>query len=265
MNFSSLRILALPVGLAAFVAVAPARGAAGIDVAGMNKAANPGDDFYAFANGTWLATAEIPADRGSWSAGAILAEESNRRLVALLEAAVKDRVHATPAGRLAADFYAAFMNESGIEARGLQPLQSQLQRFAAIDDRKALARALGETVRADVDALNNTNFFTENIFGLWVAQGFDDPTHYNAYLLQGGLGMPDRAYYVTEDDHMEKMRAAYRAHIATILKLGGVADAEVRAAKFSTLSSSSPGRRPRARIPRTSSRRTTRGAARSLP
>ncbi len=74
-----------------------ARAAAGIDPAGMNKAAIPGDDFYAFANGTWLDTTEIPADRGSWGSGSVLGEETNKRLADLLEAAAKNRA-ASPVG-----------------------------------------------------------------------------------------------------------------------------------------------------------------------
>ncbi len=84
--------------------------------------------------------------------------------------------------------------------------------------------------------MNNTNFFTENIFGLWIAQGFDDPTHYNAYLMQGGPRyagprvLPDR-----QRAHGGKTRTAYRVHIAAILKLGDVAEAETRAAKIFAL------------------------------
>ena len=207
----------------------------GIDTAGMNRAAVPGDDFYAFANGTWLTATEIPADRGSWSTGAALDEETNQRLVALIEATVKDRASATTAERIAGDFYTAYMDEAGIEARGLSPLQPQLRRLAAIDGKMALARALGESLRADVDPLNFTNFFTENLFGLWVAQGFDDPVHYTPYLLQGGLGMPDRAYYLTESARMEELRSKYRAHIAAVLRLGGLADAASRAERVFAL------------------------------
>ncbi|HVS52126.1 MAG TPA: M13 family metallopeptidase [Opitutaceae bacterium] len=220
----------------AFAANAPAAAkTSGIDQAGMNKSAVPGDDFYGYANGTWLATAEIPADRGSWGAGAILLEDTNKRLAALIEDAAKKGAAATPAERMAGDFYSAFMDEAAIEQRGLAPLQSRLQRIAALKDKTALARLLGEFLRADVDPINSTNFFTENLFGLWVAQGFDDPTHYNAYLLQGGLGMPDRAYYVTENDRMQKLRDTYRAHIATVLRLGGVADADAKAARIFAL------------------------------
>jgi len=207
----------------------------GIDVAGMNKAAVPGDDFYGYTNGTWLATTEIPADRGSWGGGSALAEETNKRVAALLDAVAKNRAAATAVERIAADFYTAFMDEAAIEKRGLAPLQPRLQRIAAVKDKAALAGVLGEFLRADVDALNMTNFFTENLFGLWVAQGFDDPEHYTPYLLQGGLGMPDRAYYLTASPHMEEMRAKYRAHLAAVLRLGGQADAEARAERIFAL------------------------------
>ncbi|HKB56152.1 MAG TPA: M13 family metallopeptidase [Lacunisphaera sp.] len=206
----------------------------GIDTAGMNPAIAPGEDFYAYANGAWMTATEIPADRGNWGTGAALGEETNRRLVALIEAAAKNRA-ATPAERIAADFHTAYMDEAGIEARGLAPLQPLLSGIAAIKDKTALARTLGESLRADVDPLNATNFFTENLFGLWVAQGLDDPAHYTPYLLQGGLGMPDRAYYVTANPRMEGLRAKYRAHIATILRLGGLTDAEARAERVLAL------------------------------
>lgn len=208
---------------------------AGIDLAGMNKAAVPGNDFYACANGTWFATTEIPADRGSWGGGSALAEETNKRVAALLEAVAKNRTAATAVERIAADFYTAFMDEAAIEARGLTPLQPRLQRIGAVKDKAALAGVLGEFLRADVDALNMTNFFTENLFGLWVAQGFDDPAHYTPYLLQGGLGMPDRAYYLTASPHMDEMRAKYRAHIAAVLRLGGQADVVARAERIFAL------------------------------
>ena len=70
---------------------------------------------------------------------------------------------------------------------------------------------LGSTLRADVDVLNTTNFYTENLFGLWVAQDLDDPTHYSPFLLQGGLGMPDRSYYVDSSSAMATIRGKYQA------------------------------------------------------
>ena len=101
-----------------------------------------------------------------------------------------------------------------IEARGLAVLKPQLDRIAAISDRVRLARYLGSTLRADVDVLNATALDTDNVLGLWVAQDLDDPSRYAPFLLQGGLGMPDRDYYLVDSPHMADVRSHYRAHIA---------------------------------------------------
>ena len=122
------------------------------------------------------------------------------------------------------------MDTTAIEAAGLKPLQPKLDSIAAIRDRKDLARVLGSTLRADVDAFNNTNFYTENLFGLWVAQDLDDPTQYSPFLLQGGLGMPDRSYYLDSSSTMASIRAKYQEHVAAMLGLAGIAGAAAKAA-----------------------------------
>ena len=121
------------------------------------------------------------------------------------------------------------MDEAGIEAKGLAPLRPHLKSIAAIHNKRELARALGETLRADVDAFNNTNFHTSNLFGLWVAPGFNDSDHYAAYLLQGGLEMPDREYYLADSERMRDIRAKYQTHVSAMLKLAGFTDTDARA------------------------------------
>jgi putative endopeptidase len=200
----------------------------------VNAAVQPGDDFFAYANGAWLAKTEIPADRSSWGAGAALAEDTNARIAKMIGELAADK-NAKGEARKVADYYNAFMDEAGIEAKGIAPLKPMLAKIDAIKDKAGLTRALGETLRADVDALNNTNFFTENLFGLWVAGGLNDSAHNMPYLLQGGLGMPDRAYYLTDSPKMAELRTKYQQHIAAMLKLAGVADAEARAAKVFAL------------------------------
>ena len=190
----------------------------------------PGDDFFSYANGEWLAKTEIPADRSSWGGFAMMAERTNERIVKLIEEVAADR-NASGDARRVADYYSAFMDEAGIEARGVTPLKPMLAKIGAIRDKKALARALGASLRADVDPLNNTNFQTENLFGLWVAQGLNDPARNTPYLLQGGLGMPDRAFYLTESARMETLRSKYQEHIAAMLKLAGYSEPEARAAR----------------------------------
>ena len=121
------------------------------------------------------------------------------------------------------------MDEAAIEAKGLAPLRPHLEAIAAIRDKRELARALGESLRQDVDPLNNTNFHTPNLFGLWVAPGFNDSEHYAAYLLQGGLQLPDREYYLADSDRMRDIRTKYQAHISAMLKLAGFTDTDARA------------------------------------
>ena len=98
--------------------------------------------------------------------------------------------------------------------------------------RKQLAHALGETLRADVDALNNTNYHTANLVGLWVAPRFNDSDHYMPYLMQGGLQLPDREYYTSNSESMQKIRAKYQPHVVAMLKLAGFSDADARAARI---------------------------------
>ena len=194
----------------------------------------PGDDFFSYANADWLAKTEIPADRSTWGAGAALAEETNERIRKMIEAIAADK-KSTGEARMVADYYSSFMDEAGIEAKGAAPLKPILAKIDAIKDKPALVRALGASMRADVDPLNATDFYTENLFGLWVAQGLNQPARNTPYLLQGGLGMPDRAYYLTDSPRMADVRAQYQQHIAAMLKLAGYAEADARAARVFAL------------------------------
>ncbi len=196
----------------------------GIDLAGIDRTVAPGDDFFAYANGTWLKATEIPADRAAWGSFAVLAEEANRRTQELIqEAAAAGASGATAAdARKVGDFYLAFMDEAAIEAKGKTPIEPELAAIAALADKAALARFLGSQLRADVDPLNMTNFHTDRLFGLWVSPDFDNPAKNAAYLLQGGLGMPDRDNYTATDATSAALQAKYRAHIARLLELAGL-------------------------------------------
>jgi len=223
---------ALGPAVAAGQAAAPASAPAPAPAAAM--AVLPGDDFFGYANGAWLARTEIPADRSSWGAFAMMAEDSNARIVKLIEETAADK-NAGGEARKVADFYRSFMDEAAIEASGTAPLKPLLAPIDALRDKTGLARVLGTSLRADVDPLNATNFFTENLFGLWVAQGLNDPSRNTPYLLQGGLGMPDRAYYLTDSARMAELRTKYQQHIAAMLGLAGYADADARAARVFAL------------------------------
>jgi putative endopeptidase len=208
---------------------------AGIDLAGIDKSVAPGDDFNAYTNGGWIKSTPIPADKSSYGLDAILVDETRKRTLSLIEDAAKSGKPASEDSRKIGDFYGSFMDEAAIESKGIGPLKSQLDSFAAIADRRALARALGGQLRADVDALNSTNFETGNLFGVWVTQGLTDPSHSYPYLLQGGLGMPDRDYYLSPSPQMAELRKKYLAHIEAMFKLAGFTDPSGRAARVFAL------------------------------
>ena len=201
----------------------------GLDVAAIDRSVAPGDDFFGFANGAWLKATEIPPDRSSWGNGAELVELTAKRTADLIAEAAASAAPGSEA-RKVGDYYASYLDEKSIDAKGAAPLAPSLKAIDAISDRAALARALGATLRADVDVLNNTNLETENLFGLWVAQDLDDPTHYAPFLLQGGLGMPDRDYYLDPSPKMAEIRSQYQAHIASVLGLAHIDNAKDKAA-----------------------------------
>ncbi len=203
----------------------------GLDLAGMSKTTRPGDDFFAYANGTWFATTEIPADRSGWGSGPITGEITAKRVADLIQTAAKTAPSGSEAKKVG-DYYATFMDEAAIETQGLEPLSPTLDKIAAIKDGKGLAFAIGETLRADVDAINNTNFDTQNLFGVWIAQDLTDPSKYIPFLMQGGLGMPDRDYYLDAAPRMADARTKYQAHIVKMLTLANIAEAEAKAIKI---------------------------------
>jgi putative endopeptidase len=207
----------------------PKQDAHGVATANMDASFKPGDDFFQYANGGWIKRTEIPPDRSRLSVFSTLADLSNKRTAGLIQEAAKANAPAGSNVRKIAELYNSYMDESAIEVKGLASLRPHLDAIAAIHDKRELARALGESLRSDVDALNNTNFHTPNLFGLWVAPGFNDFEHYNAYLLQGGLQLPDREYYLADSDRMRDIRTKYRAHISNMLRLAGFTDTDVRA------------------------------------
>ena len=202
----------------------------GIDLSALDPSIKPGDDFYRYAAGAWIARTQIPADRASVGVFSTLADRSNQQVASIIDDTSKSHPAPNTDARKIADLYASFMDEGAIESRGLAPLKPHLASIADIHDRKELAYCLGETLRADVDALNNTNFHTPNLFGLWVAPGFNDPAHYAPYLLQGGLQLPDRDYYLATSDRMKSIRTAYQAHVSAMLSLAGFDQTDGRAA-----------------------------------
>ena len=223
------RPLAVAVALCGAVAGTGVRAEApGIDLDGMDRSVAPGDDFFAFANGGWYKATAIPEDRPAFGADAVVYDRTSQRTVELIQEAARGDAPAGSAERKVGDYYASFMDEASIEAKGLAPVQPTLDAIAALSDKRGLARFLGTTLRADVDALNATNFSTDNLLGLWIAQDLDQPSRYLPFLMQGGLDMPERTYYVDPAPQMAELRAKCQAHIVKVLELARVADAQTK-------------------------------------
>jgi putative endopeptidase len=204
----------------------------GINTAAMDTSVNPGDDFYGYANGTWQRDTEIPADRSSIGAFLVAFNETERQVTELIaEIVASDPEPGTDEARIA-DFYNAFMDVDAINAAGLDPVQADIERFEAIADRTQLSRVLGEQLRADVDPLNYTDYQTENLFGLFVTQGLATPGEVLPYLLQGGLGMPEREYYLSSDPSLAAIRTEYRAYIERLLTAAGIDNPAQRAQRI---------------------------------
>jgi putative endopeptidase len=208
---------------------APAAPTAGIDLVGIDKNVKPGDDFDEYANGAWRNSADIPEDRSSIGTGYEVQKKAEQRNADLIKGLGASNPAAGTDARRIADYYAAYMDEAGIESRGLAPLKPELDRIGAIASKADLARVLGAGLRADVDPLNATNYHTDNLFGLFVAQGLQDPEHNVATLMQGGVAMPDREYYLSTDKEMVDTRARYLDYVTGLLKLAGTENAEAKA------------------------------------
>ena len=224
---------ALLISTAAIVSAQPARHqGVGVDVAGIHKAGAPGDGIDDYANGGWRRATEIPADRASIGSFLTAAQLVERRNIEIITGIGRTNPAPGSNARKIADYYSAYLDRAAIDARGAAPLQPLLARIQAISDRRALSAALGASMRADVDPLNATSFGTENLFGVFVAQGLQEPNRNFAYLLQGGLGLPDRDYYLSETPEMTRIRTGYRSYIAQMLTQMGMPDAEARAARI---------------------------------
>jgi len=202
----------------------------------VDRSVKPGDDFYRFANGPWLDATPLPAGRSSFDSTSLVREDSARRVRDLMRDAAQgvspqDRTWAADTRQKIGDYYASLMDTAGIEARGLTPLADQLASIAGITDREALSAYLGTTLRLD----DGSDTQPDNILGVWFHQPFHDATHYVPHLVQGGLGLPDRDDYLDASPGKAQARDTYRAHVAEVLKLAGMADAEDRAARVLAL------------------------------
>ncbi|MEO7169993.1 MAG: M13 family metallopeptidase N-terminal domain-containing protein, partial [Sphingomonas sp.] len=216
---------ALAITLPALSQQAPAGprfGTFGIDLTAANKTIKPGDDFWTYANGAWDARTQIAADRTSAGPAVLLVDEAEAQVRNIVTDLAKNPSAYGPQGKQIGDFYASWMDEAGIQARGTAPLKPYLAKIAAVKDRAGL-----ETLFATVGYATPVD--------IGPVPDFNDPTRYTLAAGQSDLGMGGRDYYLLPDAKYVAYRKAYRDYVIHIQELAGITDAAARADRIIAL------------------------------
>ena len=186
----------------------------GLDLHHIDPSVRPQDDLFGHANGRWIATTEIPADRGRYGSFDMLREKAEKHVHAIIEEVAAGSPAAGTVAAKVGDLYASFMDEDRIEGLGTAPLSVDLERVRSIETPTDLMRALGVFAREGVPGLVIPFVNTDD----------RDSTRYVVYLEQAGLGLPDESYY--REERYAQVRDAYRSHLVRMLSLAGHEQAE---------------------------------------
>jgi endothelin-converting enzyme/putative endopeptidase len=201
-------------------AQSPRYGTWGVETKDMDPSVKPGDDFFEYAEGTWLKQHPIPADKTGAGYNYELPDEIEQQVRKMVEDVTAKAD--SPISQKIGDAYAAWMDEAGIEQRGLAPLKPYLARIDAVKTRAELVKLMAEPS------------YAAPIY-LGIATDQDDPTRYTAAAGQARLGLPTRDYYLLKGDKYDSIRKAYRQYIVDLGKLAGLPDAEGRADRILAL------------------------------
>jgi len=191
----------------------PTYGTFGFDTAGMDTSVAPGDDFFDYANGTWVKNTPIPADKARYGMFNVLDDLSRERTRTIIDEQAKD-----PNSKIG-NAYASFMDEAAIESKGLTPLDPWLDKIRGLKSKAGLAALYAE---AEENGVNVP-------FRMFVAQDRKAPDTYILQMSQGGIGLPDRDYYLSTDPKLVDTRAKYLEHLTNVLTLAGEKNAAARA------------------------------------
>ena len=186
-----------------------------LDVSAMDKTVDPCVDFYTYSCGRWLKNNPIPPDQSSWSIYGKLQDDNLAQLRGILEDAAKAKAPKGSTTQKIGDYYASCMDEPAIEKLGITPLEPELKRIAALKSKADLAEYVAAAQFPP--ALDEGGM----LLAFRSDQDFKDSTQVIAEADQGGLGLPDRDYYLKDDAKSEELRTAYRAHVAKIFELVG--------------------------------------------
>jgi len=203
-------------------AAKPVFGSFGVDLTTRKATVKPGDDFFASANGAWLDTFTIPPDKASYGIFTKLDDEARANVRKIIEGAAGAKPAPGSIEQKIGDYFASFMDTAKIEADGINALKPDLDRITAVKTPAELARLFGEV-----------GF--QSPVGGYIGQDDKDPEAYFVNLVQSGLGMPDRDYYLRDDPKLKETRVAYLAHVGRMLTLAGVPDGSAKAARIVAL------------------------------
>src|ERR1051326_5109739 len=199
----------------------PARlkyGAWGFDLAGMDTATRPGDDFFRFANGTWIDKTQIPPDKPAYSLRLAMTDLTEKRLHEMMESlGAKPNENPSTLEEKVGAFYRSFMDEARAEQLGAKAIEPELNNIKNAKTREDLAALMGRS----------TTDFEFSVFNPMIDVDLKEPHKYAFYLGQGGIGLPDRDYYLKQD--FAAQRNAYQNYVATVLKLLNWPDADKNA------------------------------------
>ena len=199
-------------------------GSFGIDLSARNEAIKPGDDFFMYASGTWYDNFELPADKTRYGAFTALADRTEEQVKNIIDGLLeKENLNAEE--QLVHDFYVSYMDIDSINAKGIEPIADVLATIDAISSVKGLTEVFGNSW------LTGTS--SPITAGLWYNRL--NPNEYQLNVGVGGLGLPDRDYYLSDDERFVKIRAAYEEHIAQMLSLAGEQNTEEKAADILAL------------------------------
>jgi putative endopeptidase len=219
------RLIALALalfGAAAAPVLADSPPVSGIQAADMDEAVRPRNDLFEYANGVWLRKVQIPPDRSRYGVDVIMAEQSLTQLRALIEGV---RNSSDADARKVADLYDSFMDEARAEQQGVKPLQAEFESIEAMKSVEQVGPLMAQLDRIGVPTP----------VGVFVAPDAKRSTQYALWLSQGGLGLPDRDYYSSDDAKLASFRSQYREHIAKMLALLGDVHAGDEAARIVAL------------------------------
>lgn len=199
--------------------------ASGINKKNMDTIAKPGDNFEQYVNGTWRKNNKIPADKSSYGAFDVLYDQSQKDVKEIIEVASKGNFADGSDEQKIGDYYNSYMNRKDRDAKGITPIQPELNAIDAIADYSQLAAYFGKSNKTGVSYP----------FSISVTEDFKDPKQYALMTWQGGLGLPEREYYLQNDAKMIDVRKKYLAHIEKMLQLTGVANPTESATKILAL------------------------------